>query len=221
MTLIQNAPGLAVPLEPLIFPSCRRGVSWMLGMPSVLRGLYIELQWRLVFWYLEPYVLFRPLWYLMIVASYIHYPTSQDASRILLRRSAVVQRSLECSVTTSVYWVQQQPFYSLAGGNIGVEVPLESGEHSTDELGGKFRQTAWIIDDRGFVRLEKAVVNGGGNVAANIWLLATLRTNISIMPTSGHMIPASTSFFSKISRSLLSNQQTLPFFIGASISQSS
>jgi len=220
MTIIQNPPGLAAPLEPLIFPSSCWGFPWMPGMPSVLEDLYVDPPCRFVFWYIEPYVVSRPWQYLTILALYTRYPTFPDPSSISLRWSVMVYRPLECLLANSVYRVKQQRLYSLASGNIGVEVPLEGGCNMTDEFGWHLHQTARILNTQGFVRLEKTVVNGGGNVAANVWLLASLRTTISMIPPSGRMIPACMSFFSKIYRSSSSNQRTLHFFLEASISKS-
>jgi hypothetical protein len=43
------------------------------------------------------------------------------------------------------------------------------------------------------IYIEKTLVNGSGNVAGNVWLLACLRLNINIFPTSGHRVSASAS----------------------------
>jgi len=106
MTIIQNPPGLAAPLEPLPFPASCRGSPCMPEIPTVLGGLYIELPCHFVFWYLEPYDWLRPWLYLMILALYTCYLTSPDASCISLRWSVIVQLQLEWSLTAGIYRVK-------------------------------------------------------------------------------------------------------------------
>jgi len=192
----------------------------MPGMLSVLGSFNLEPPYCFVFWYLEPDVWSRQWQYLMILELCTCYHTSPDASHIPLWQSVIFQSDLETSLTGGVYGGKKQHLYSLASGNIAVEVPLESGCNYTDKLGWHLHQRVWMVDTQDCVCLGTTVINSGGDVTASLWRLVSVRIHISIIPASGHMIPISMSFFPKIYHSLSSSRQTIPFMFGASISRS-